>query len=51
MAKKTSPKKTFATIRYGADKRKNIPTAELQSVVKPDAQDLHATRRRDREEP
>ncbi|MGD9721812.1 MAG: site-specific DNA-methyltransferase [Pirellulales bacterium] len=34
MAKKAATKKTVATITHDADKRKNIPTAEYQSVVK-----------------
>src|SRR5213593_4049621 len=28
--------KTVETLKHGADKRKNIPTAEFQSVLKPD---------------
>ena len=35
MAKK-SKTKTVKTLRHDADKRKNIPTAEFQSVLKPD---------------
>src|ERR1700687_204789 len=38
MAKKPSPKKTVATLTHDADKRKNIPTAEFQSVVKQEQQ-------------
>jgi adenine-specific DNA-methyltransferase len=37
MAKKTS-KKTVETLKHDAEKRKNIPTAEYQSVLKADAQ-------------
>lgn len=33
MAKKKAKKKTVATLTHEADKRKNIPTAEYQSVV------------------
>src|SRR5271166_3415602 len=33
MAKKPNPKKTVETLVHDADKRKNIPTAEYQSVV------------------
>src|SRR5438132_11101950 len=33
MAKKSAPKKTVETLKHDADKRKNIPTAEYQSVV------------------
>src|SRR6185437_2397169 len=33
MAKKTTPPKTVETIVHEKDKRKNIPTAEYQSVV------------------
>ena len=33
MAKKPTPPKTVETIVHGKDKRKNIPTAEYQSVV------------------
>ena len=33
-AKATAPKKSVETITHEADKRKNIPTAEYQSVVK-----------------
>jgi adenine-specific DNA-methyltransferase len=38
MAKKAAPKKTVETITHDADKRKNIPTAEYQSVVKQEQQ-------------
>ena len=38
MAKKTAPKKTVETIKHEADKRKNIPTAEYQSVLKEEQQ-------------
>jgi len=34
MAKKSPPLKSVETIKHGADKRKNIPTAEHQSVLK-----------------
>ena len=34
MAKKTSSYKTVETIKHDADKRKNIPTAEYQSIQK-----------------
>jgi len=34
MAKKATKDKTVETLRHDADKRKNIPTAEYQSVVK-----------------
>ena len=37
MAKKSS-NKTVATLKHDAAKRKNIPTAEFQSVLKPDEQ-------------
>jgi adenine-specific DNA-methyltransferase len=37
MAKKTTPK-TVETLTHDADKRKNIPTAEFQSVVKHEEQ-------------
>src|SRR5207249_486933 len=33
---KTSTRKTVGTLKHSADKRKNIPTAEFQSVLKPD---------------
>jgi len=39
MAKKATPKKTVETHKHDADKRKNIPTAEFQSVVHQDDQD------------
>jgi adenine-specific DNA-methyltransferase len=38
MAKKPATKKTVATLTHDADKRKNIPTAEYQSVVKEEQQ-------------
>ncbi len=38
MAKKAANKKTVETITHAADKRKNIPTAEYQSVVKQEQQ-------------
>ena len=38
MAKKRAEKKAVATLKHGADRRKNIPTAELQPVVSPEAQ-------------
>ena len=37
MAKKSTTK-TVETLKHDADKRKNIPTAEFQSVLKPDEQ-------------
>src|SRR6202158_101665 len=39
MAKKSAPKKTIETLTHDADKRKNIPTAEYQSVVKQEEED------------
>ncbi len=36
--KKAVPKKTVETLKHDADKRKNIPTAEYQSVVKEEQQ-------------
>ncbi len=38
MAKKPAPKKTVETLVHADDKRKNIPTAEFDSLVKPEAQ-------------
>ena len=38
MAKDTRKNKTVVTLTHDADKRKNIPTAEFQSVQKPDEQ-------------
>src|SRR3989337_4222206 len=38
MAKKSTTKKTVETLTHDADKRKNIPTAEYQSVVKEEQQ-------------
>ncbi len=38
MAKKPAPKKTVEAITHDADKRKNIPTAEYQAVVKEEQQ-------------
>jgi len=38
MAKKPAAKKTVETLKHDAAKRKNIPTAEFQSVLKPDEQ-------------
>jgi adenine-specific DNA-methyltransferase len=38
MAKKPAPPKTVETLTHDADKRKNIPTAEFQSVLKQDEQ-------------
>ncbi|MGA2261324.1 MAG: site-specific DNA-methyltransferase [Acidobacteriota bacterium] len=38
MAKKPSAAKSVETLKHDADKRKNIPTAEYQSVLKPDEQ-------------
>ena len=34
--KSTTPSKTVEAILHKADKRKNIPTAEHQSVIQPD---------------
>lgn len=50
MAKK-STKKTVETLTHDADKRKNIPTAEYQSVVKEEQQSpIHvAYQRRNRD--
>jgi len=36
MAKKAATLKSVETIKHDADKRKNIPTAEHQSVLKQD---------------
>ena len=33
MARKTVAPKSVETLKHDADKRKNIPTAELQSVL------------------
>jgi len=38
MAKKPSPKKTVASLTHDAAKRRNIPTAEYQAVVKKEQQ-------------
>ena len=38
MAKKPAPRKSVETLTHDADKRKNIPTAEFQSVVKEEQQ-------------
>src|SRR5262245_52715964 len=38
MAKKSDAKKSVVTLRHDADKRKNIPTAEYQSVGKQEEQ-------------
>src|SRR5437879_4968837 len=38
MAKKSSPPKTVESLKHDADKRKNIPTAEFQSVVNEEQQ-------------
>ena len=38
MAKKPTPKKTVEALKHDADKRKNIPTAEFQAVVKKEQQ-------------
>src|ERR1700680_2979856 len=38
MAKKPPDKKTVETLTHDADKRRNIPTAEFQSVVKQEQQ-------------
>src|SRR4051794_30324472 len=43
MAKKPPAKKTVATITHDADKRKNIPTAEFQSVVKDEQSPIRVT--------
>ncbi|MCZ7680024.1 MAG: DNA methyltransferase [Sandaracinaceae bacterium] len=50
MAKKPAQKKTVATLKHQEDKRKNIPTAELQPVVSPEEQkplELRYPRNRD----
>jgi adenine-specific DNA-methyltransferase len=39
MAKKTASVKSIETLTHDADKRKNIPTAEFQSVLEKDQQD------------
>src|SRR6266849_3779043 len=38
MARKPAANKTVETLTHDADKRKNIPTAEFQSVVKQEQQ-------------
>ncbi len=38
MAKKNSSKKTIATLKHEDASRKNIPTAEFQSVMRKDEQ-------------
>ena len=38
MAKKPAPKKTVETLVHTEAQRKNIPTAEFDSLVKPEAQ-------------
>src|SRR5450755_3730199 len=38
MAKKPAAKKTVETLKHDEDKRKNIPTAEFQSVVQQEQQ-------------
>ena len=38
MATKPTRSKTVETLKHDGDKRKNIPTAEYQSVVKPEEQ-------------
>ncbi len=38
MAKKSAASKTVESLKHGADKRKNIPTAEFQSVLRQEAQ-------------
>src|SRR5271166_4918580 len=38
MAKKPNPKKTVETLKHDAAKRRNIPTAEFQAVVKQEQQ-------------
>jgi adenine-specific DNA-methyltransferase len=38
MAKKPASKKTVETLTHDGEKRRNIPTAEMQSVVKPEHQ-------------
>ena len=38
MAKKSAPKKTVETLKHAESTRKNIPTAEFQSVVKQEQQ-------------
>ena len=35
MAKKPAAKKSVETLTHEGDKRRNIPTAEMQSVMKP----------------
>ena len=45
MAKKLTTK-TVETLKHDADKRKNIPTAEFQSVLKQDEQKPVAIRYR-----
>src|SRR5687767_11395592 len=44
MAKRKAAKKVVETIKHGTDKRKNIPTAEYQSVLKPGDQKPVETR-------
>ncbi len=39
MAKKPASRKTVATLQHDEDKRKNIPTAEFQSVLAKEQQD------------
>lgn len=49
--KKPAAKKTVETLTHGGEKRRNIPTAEMQSVVKPEQQEpievAYARRNRD----
>ena len=48
MAKKPTTLKFVETIKHDADKRKNIPTAEHQSVLKQgEADPIRLCRRRD----
>ena len=42
MAKKRGTRKTVETIRHDEAKRKNIPSAEHQSVLRPDDADATA---------
>ena len=44
MASKTKTTKTVETIKHDADKRKNIPTAEHQSVLKQDDANLRTVK-------
>ncbi len=44
MVKKAATTKTIASIKHDADKRKNIPTAEFQSVLEKEQQTLKTIR-------